>query len=387
MGRSLPRRGGPPRSQPSSHRLVLAARRQCYGFLSMHAQRTALRGSPTLAHGSRTPEVAQKGASAEPPAFPGCGWRWWPCALPTHHPAALAAHSWAPSLLAPRGGLSISSCSQSQSVPTSWRAGRPGRGECTEAGAPRGQDWPPNRQPEWPLRRLQLREDNLPALEDPGPSAALSAATREALTTGCPGPSPAPPRPWSSEVLFPSPSLPGYSVAHPARGLRSPLLLSWVPRHFPQHASHLESLQDGASGPAPSHSSPHALHLTISYHRQHASDFAGSLDAMGSVAWTCQSGALSPGPSSAPDWLCHCGQVPAPLWASVAPSVQWMGWEWDQQGPRLPSQTALEGNLVATLCFRTGVLSPFLRCPQAPVGGGLWGTEHLAWELLSLTPS
>lgn len=198
---------------------------------------------------------------------------------------------------------------------------------------------------------------------------------------------PAPPRPWSSEVLFPSPSLPGCSAAHPDRGLRSPLFLSWVPRHFPQHASHLESLRDGASGPAPSHSSPHALHLTISYHRQHASDFAGSLDATGSIAWICQSGALSPGPSSAPDWLCHCGQVPAPLWASVAPSVQWMGWEWDQQGPRLPSQTALEGNLVATLCFRTGVLSPFLRCPQAPVGGGLWGTEHLAWELLNLTPS
>lgn len=147
------------------------------------------------------------------------------------------------------------------------------------------------------------------------------------------------------------------------------------------------SLGTSLSMPAPSHSSPHALHLTISYHRQHASDFAGSLDATGSIAWICQSGALSPGPSSAPDWLCHCGQVPAPLWASVAPSVQWMGWEWDQQGPPLPSQTALEGNLVATLCFRTGVLSPFLRCPQAPVGGGLWGTEHLAWELLNLTPS
>ena len=178
---SLPRHGGPPCSQPSSHCPVLAAWRQYYGFLSMHAQRTALRGSPTLAHGSRTPEVPQKGASAEPPASPGSGWRWWPCALPPHNPAALGTF-----LAGTEGGLSFSSLSQSQSVPTLWRAGRPGRGEGTEAGAPRGQDWPPNRQPEWPLRRLQLRENSFPGLSEVCPAR-------------------------------PTPRLPGCSVAQPER--------------------------------------------------------------------------------------------------------------------------------------------------------------------------
>lgn len=80
-----------------------------------------------------------------------------------------------------------------------------------------------------------------------------------------------------------------------------------------------------AGGLAASHTNLHTLQLTISYHDQHSSVSNGSLDAMGSIARVCQSEALTPGPSSAPDWLGHCWQFPAPLWASVAPCVQWMG--------------------------------------------------------------
>ena len=53
------------------------------------------------------------------------------------------------------------------------------------------------------------------------------------------------------------------------------------------------------------------------------SDPEASPGAMVSIGRACGSGALARGPSFVSDSLCNCGHVPACLWASVVPFVQW----------------------------------------------------------------
>lgn len=69
----------------------------------------------------------------------------------------------------------------------------------------------------------------------------------------------------------------------------------------------LGACRTGASGPVTSDSNPQEVQLATGCHYQCPSDFEASLGGMGSIARVCHSGALSPGPSFAPDLLCNCG--------------------------------------------------------------------------------
>lgn len=167
--------------------------------------------------------------------------------------------------------------------------------------------------------------------------------------------------------MLPSPNPPGHLVTHAQSSIlpcSSPGSLG-RPCNMP---AVLGTCKAGTGGPVTSHSNPHAVQLaTGCRHYQCPSDFEASLGGMASIARACQSGALGPGPNFASDLLCSCGQVPACLWASLVPFVQWREW-----GVRLiPSQSTLGGNLAAMLLLQTWGSPSSPELPHAPVGGGL----------------
>lgn len=100
---------------------------------------------------------------------------------------------------------------------------------------------------------------------------------------------------------------------------------------------------------------------------------------MGSIVRVCQSGALTPGPSSAPDWLGHFWQFPAALWASVAPSTL--------DGVGGPVGPVLEGNLVSTVWFQIWDALSILEVPPGTHGVRPLGNRAPSLGSLELHPS